>query len=267
MAFNHSMQRMRISSDGSADEESMSNHMESLQIEFNDESPIVRGTNLNRVPQDFSDILMDGGPEDFAQYDDFHTIDWVRDRQRDRIRFRRMKRLKHGSLWDRLRQINDAWGGWLVVFLVGLAAGLSAGVIDIGASWMTDLKLGICPENFWFNKEACCWSDDNTFDEVGCQQWKTWGELFTGKSTGTGVYVLNYIIYVLSALGFACLAVVLVRWIAPYACGSGIPEVCQSLSCDLNSLHMDMTILITINFIIRSKLFSVVLLFVVILVK
>ena len=217
------MQRVRFSSDASTDDDSMSTRMDHLRVEFNDESPIVRGANL-RVAQDFSDIFMDG-PDDFAQYDDFHTIDWVRDRQRDRTRFRRMKRLKHGNLWDRIKQANDAWGGWLVVFLVGLAAGLSAGVIDIGASWMTDLKLGICPENFWFNKEACCWSDDNTFDDAGCQQWKTWGEMFTGEASGTGVYFLNYFIYVLSALGFACLAVVLVRWIAPYACGSGIPEV------------------------------------------
>jgi len=203
----------------------MSVGMDHLRVELNDESPVVRGTNL-RVTHDVSDIFTEV-PEDLAQYDDFHTIDWVRDRQRDRTRFRRMKRLKYGSVWDRIKQANDAWAGWLVVFLVGLAAGLSAGVIDIGASWMTDLKLGICPENFWFNKESCCWSDDNTFEEEGCQQWKTWGELIIGSSSGSGVYIMNYIIYVLTALGFACLAVVLVRWIAPYACGSGIPEVCD----------------------------------------
>ncbi|EDO33333.1 predicted protein [Nematostella vectensis] len=165
-----------------------------------------------------------------AQYDDFHTIDWVRDRQRDRVRFRRMRRMKRGSIWERIKQANDAWGGWLVVLLVGLSAGLSAGVIDVGASWMTDLKRGICPQNLWFNEESCCWSDDNTFADVGCQQWKTWGEIFIGESEGVGVYLMNYIIYVLTALGFAGLAVVLVRWIAPYACGSGIPEIKTILS-------------------------------------
>lgn len=42
---------------------------------------------------------------------------------------------------------------------------------------------------------------------------------------GAGAYVLNYLMYVLWALLFAFLAVSLVRVFAPYACGSGIPEV------------------------------------------
>lgn len=240
------MSRVRFSSEVSTEDDSMSVGIDHLRVELNDESPIVRGTNL-RVSHDVGDIFTDI-PEDLAQYDDFHTIDWVKDRQRDRTRFRRMKRLKYGSLWDRIKQANDASAGWLVVFLVGLAAGLSAGVIDIGASWMTDLKLGICPENFWFNKESCCWSDDNTFDEEGCQQWKTWGELFIGDNSTSGVYIMNYILYVLTAIGFACLAVVLVRWIAPYACGSGIPEVSNGQHIlDMICQHQLFNIIIVIN--------------------
>lgn len=219
------MSRVRFSSEISTDEDTVS-HQDNHHIELHDEAPIVRGSNL-RVVQDYNDTFMEE-PDILSQYDDFHTIDWVRDRQRDRTRFRRMKRLKHGTIWERIKQANDAWGGWLVVFLVGLAAGLSAGVIDIGASWMSDLKLGVCPANFWFGKESCCWSDDTAFDgEDDCEQWKTWGEIFIGdkNKSSASMYVMNYLIYILSSLGFACLAVVLVRWIAPYACGSGIPEV------------------------------------------
>lgn len=42
---------------------------------------------------------------------------------------------------------------------------------------------------------------------------------------GAGAYVLNYFLYILWALLFSFLAVLLVRVFAPYACGSGIPEV------------------------------------------
>lgn len=52
------------------------------------------------------------------------------------------------------------------MLLVGLASGCVAGVIDIGASWMTDLKLGICPTAFWLNQEQCCWS----FESGNCSQ-------------------------------------------------------------------------------------------------
>lgn len=52
-----------------------------------------------------------------------------------------------------------------------LLTGLCAGVIDIGATWMSDLKEGICKEAFWLNKEQCCWSaNDSTYDDEGCHQ-------------------------------------------------------------------------------------------------
>lgn len=43
--------------------------------------------------------------------------------------------------------------------------GAVAGMIDIGTSWMADLRFGICPEAFWFNQEQCCWSSNETFYE------------------------------------------------------------------------------------------------------
>ncbi|XP_064339639.1 H(+)/Cl(-) exchange transporter 4-like [Camelus dromedarius] len=42
---------------------------------------------------------------------------------------------------------------------------------------------------------------------------------------GSSAYILNYLMYILWALLFAFLAVSLVRVFAPYACGSGIPEL------------------------------------------
>ena len=47
---------------------------------------------------------------------------------------------------------------------------------------------------------------------------------------GAGPYVLSYFFYVLWALGLASLAASLVRMFAPYACGSGIPEIKTILS-------------------------------------
>lgn len=44
-------------------------------------------------------------------------------------------------------------------------------------------------------------------------------------SQGPGSYIMNYFMYIYWALSFALLAVLLVKVFAPYACGSGIPEV------------------------------------------
>lgn len=129
---------------------------------------------------------------------------------------------------DLIKGAHDAWSGWVCVLLVGLASGCVAGIIDIGASWMSDLKFGICPEAFWFNREQCCWS--STFDVGNCSQWYTWPEVFGQARNGVGPYIVSYIFYILWALLFASLSALLVRMFAPYACGSGIPEIKTILS-------------------------------------
>lgn len=60
-------------------------------------------------------------------------------------------------------------------------------------------------------------------------QWKTWSQIFGGSRSGAGSYVVTYFVYMLWAIVFAMLAALFVRVFAPYACGSGIPEVSSSL--------------------------------------
>lgn len=62
--------------------------------------------------------------------------------------------------------------------------GALAGVIDIAADWMNDIKEGVCLSAMWFNHEQCCWgSNETTFAERDkCPQWKTWAELILGQA-------------------------------------------------------------------------------------
>ncbi|XP_043913433.1 H(+)/Cl(-) exchange transporter 5 isoform X1 [Protopterus annectens] len=165
-------------------------------------------------------------------YEDFNTIDWVREKSRDRDRHREIASRSKESAWALLHSISDAFSGWLIMVKVGLLAGALAGVIDISAHWMTDLKEGFCLTTFWFNKEHCCWSSNETTfkDPNKCPSWKTWSEIILNESSGAFPYILNYFIYVVWALLFSFLAVMLVKSFAPYACGSGIPEIKSILS-------------------------------------
>ncbi|EMP35491.1 H(+)/Cl(-) exchange transporter 4 [Chelonia mydas] len=110
--------------------------------------------------------------------------------------------------------------------------GTLAGVIDLAVDWMTDLKEGVCLSAFWYSHEQCCWtSNETTFDDRDkCPLWQKWSELLVNRSEGASAYILNYFLYIMWALSFAFLAVSLVRVFAPYACGSGIPEIKTILS-------------------------------------
>ncbi|EFX79887.1 hypothetical protein DAPPUDRAFT_319185 [Daphnia pulex] len=166
-----------------------------------------------------------------GQYDDFQTIDWQRDLARDRMRHRYIVKHKKDSVWDFIKAAHDAWSGWMCLFLVGLAAGTVASIVDIGTTWMTDLKYGICPEAFWLDREQCCWSSNQTaFGYDNCSQWLTWPKLVGLSDESAGGYIIAYISYVLWALSFAGLAAVLVRMFAPYASGGAIPEIKTILS-------------------------------------
>lgn len=56
-------------------------------------------------------------------------------------------------------------------------------------------------------------------------QWWTWPEVFSQSKDGAGPYMISYMFYIAWTLLFASLSASLVRMFAPYACGSGIPEV------------------------------------------
>ena len=167
-----------------------------------------------------------------AQYDDFHTIDSLQDLARDRYRHRYISRKMEESTCNMMSGYYDKVTGWICVFLVGVSAGSVAGFIDIGEGWMKDLKDGVCPQAFWLNKEQCCWSSNRTYYEGDeCDQWASWNDLLQLKGTTiTEEYVLSYSFYVGWSLLFGALACTMVKTFAPYACGSGIPEIKTILS-------------------------------------
>ncbi|XP_018607509.1 H(+)/Cl(-) exchange transporter 5 isoform X2 [Scleropages formosus] len=185
---------------------------------------------VNGVPK-LMDLLDEPLPG-VGTYEDFNTIDWVREKSKDRDRHREITNKSKESTWALMKSVSDAFSGWLLMLLIGLMAGALAGGIDISAHWLTDLKGGVCLNGFWFNHEHCCWnSNETTFVERDkCPQWKSWAELIIGTAEGSFAYIVNYVMYVCWALLFAFLAVSLVRAFAPYACGSGIPEIKTILS-------------------------------------
>lgn len=59
-----------------------------------------------------------------------------------------------------------------------------------------------------------------------CNQWKEWSDVAEVAPGSAGAYVFNYVIYITLAVFMAGFAGLYVTALAPYASGSGIPEVC-----------------------------------------
>ncbi|KAF3815777.1 hypothetical protein GH733_016316 [Mirounga leonina] len=123
---------------------------------------------------------------DVGTYEDFHTIDWLREKSRDTDRHRKITSKSKESIWEFIKSLLDAWSGWVVMLLIGLLAGTLAGVIDLAVDWMTDLKEGVCLSAFWYSHEQCCWtSNETTFeDRDKCPLWQKWSELLVNQSEG-----------------------------------------------------------------------------------
>uniref|UniRef100_A0A8C9JQE8 Chloride channel protein n=1 Tax=Panthera tigris altaica TaxID=74533 RepID=A0A8C9JQE8_PANTA len=121
---------------------------------------------------------------DVGTYEDFHTIDWLREKSRDTDRHRKITSKSKESIWEFIKSLLDAWSGWVVMLLIGLLAGTLAGVIDLAVDWMTDLKEGVCLSAFWYSHEQCCWtSNETTFeDRDKCPLWQKWSELLVNQS-------------------------------------------------------------------------------------
>jgi len=217
----------RVDSIPEEDEETVNGGIRIVRNHFEEDEEDLIMQSIKHSPYDDDHWKNKSEADALGKYEDFHTIDWSRDRMRDRIRFRKVHKMKHtGTLLEKLKGFHDAWSGWLIVFIVGVSAGFVAGVVDIGAEWMTDLREGVCMNQFWFNKEACCWDNSAKFGTGSCQQWRTWADLFSiSTDSKASFYIMNYSFYILSSFTFAGLTVALVRFFAPYACGSGIPEI------------------------------------------
>lgn len=65
-------------------------------------------------------------------------------------------------------------------------------------------------------------------EEPHCQLWREWSDIAHVQPNTVDAYVFNYFFYVLFAVVFASLAGLYVTALAPYAAGSGIPEVRSS---------------------------------------
>eukprot|EP01006_Ploeotia_vitrea_P065936 TRINITY_DN94054_c0_g1_i1.p1 TRINITY_DN94054_c0_g1~~TRINITY_DN94054_c0_g1_i1.p1 ORF type:complete len:830 (+),score=93.43 TRINITY_DN94054_c0_g1_i1:24-2492(+) len=156
---------------------------------------------------------------------DFSTFDWTADGESSYLK--RVGRAQGYTGWAGwMRWIWDATQGWIAVFIIGILAGLCAGFIDTTVHWVQDLKQGYCVGHPWLSKEICCKQNEYLPHQYQnqCESWKQWSEVFTANKDNPPM-VLEFFVYVFLAIVFGGTSAWLVKTFAPYAAGSGIPEI------------------------------------------
>ncbi len=116
----------------------------------------------------------------------------------------------------------DASQGWIIVTLIGMTAGLIAGILDMCIAWLADIKNGVCPSAWYLSQKQCCWAEE-LMGDPDCADWSSWAELLGHE--GSSGYMVNYFFYVLMACTFAGLSAFMVKKLAVYAAGSGLAEI------------------------------------------
>ncbi|ERL84881.1 hypothetical protein D910_02304 [Dendroctonus ponderosae] len=149
-----------------------------------------------------------------GQYDDFHTIDWQRDIARDRMRH---SEEEAGFFLEPAGRSARCLVG-LVVCFIGWAVYRCSCRCDRHRSQLDD------------RSEIRDLSPSVLAEPGTVLLWRTWPEILGQAKSGAGPYIISYLIYFTWALLFAALSASLVRMFAPYACGSGIPEIKTILS-------------------------------------
>ena len=162
----------------------------------------------------------------------FETVDWEFGAERDRLlreALQKSRQMRHRSRskWRRmLSESVSAGQGWIVFLVVGFLTGVLAGMIQIAREWAFDLKFGYCQTGgFWNSRKECC---RVSVDEDSCWHWRTWSEFLMGLP-GSGKrdngYSLDYLLYIVLCTVLGTWSAWLVKTFAPFASGSGIPEI------------------------------------------
>ncbi|KAF4785698.1 voltage gated chloride channel [Colletotrichum scovillei] len=133
---------------------------------------------------------------DRLPYNDYTTIDWLRDLTKDSSRARRL-RARPGIRGTAVRWF-DQCQGWIAAAVIGALTALVAFVVDVSVATVSDWKEGYCRTNVFLDRGRCCWGVSET--EV-CDAWKPWVDEGEGRG-----YAASYAVYVLFALLFGIVA-------------------------------------------------------------
>lgn len=97
----------RVDSIPEEDEDAVNGGIHIVRNHFEEDEEDLIMQSIKHSPYDDDHWKNKSEADALGKYEDFHTIDWSRDRMRDRIRFRKVNKMKHtGTLLEKLKVLN-----------------------------------------------------------------------------------------------------------------------------------------------------------------
>jgi len=217
----------RLRKDGKDEEDPVDSS--SVQPEHGDAESLT-GTRPRSNSRTSTEVARDSLTTEDNYYDNYDTIDWIRDSTRDRRLRDTVDELISKSHWPKfiiyLTRIFYRVQAWIILSLIAVSCGILAASIAIPVDWLSDTRFGYCTQGFFLSARMCCQEYPTTASEPNlCEKWKTWGELFGLSRANGGAFVINYFMYIIAGVTYATIAGIFVSLFAPLAAGSGIAEV------------------------------------------
>ncbi|KAL5038637.1 glycerol ethanol, ferric requiring protein [Batrachochytrium dendrobatidis] len=186
------------------------------------ESDGINGSEVFSHPfQETVDSLDAAGVQDLIlPYEDFTTIDWMRDLMRDHRRKHRLLARQYPGWKSYFYSQFDSMQSWLLVSIIGISIGCAAAWIDIIAAWLTDIKQGVCITEWYLSKDICCTGLVRT--DGYCRDFQPWSWVIFGAKYNV---LVNFVLYGLFSIVFAACSAIMVTRLAMYAAGSGAAEI------------------------------------------
>eukprot|EP01096_Ripella_sp_DP13-Kostka_P012283 TRINITY_DN509_c0_g1_i8.p1 TRINITY_DN509_c0_g1~~TRINITY_DN509_c0_g1_i8.p1 ORF type:complete len:779 (+),score=347.52 TRINITY_DN509_c0_g1_i8:298-2634(+) len=199
------------------------NGAEIEMVELGDESYEVTEGSLTNVSDAIRSVPSFVSP---AHYDDYETIDWIRDTILARRQKAMYKRDGGGKgCFGKFKMLLYKSQGWLLLFLIAVAIACIASILNVSVEYMVDTRLGYCTTGFFLSRKLCCRLSESDVLFDTCDAWHNWAKIVHLETNEIVAYIVNWFFYVVISIIYAGLSAFMVKNLIRWAAGSGIPEV------------------------------------------